>query len=352
MTQHTKQIVLVILDGWGHREEVEHNAIAQASVPFFKHLWSAYPHTLLEASGEAVGLPEGQMGTSEIGHLTLGSGRVRDVDLVRITKAAQANELSSNATLKQLFDHVVRHKSTLHLKGLLSDGGVHSHEDHVYALLKAAKKHGVERVAVHVFTDGRDTPPQRALRHLEALERVMEDVGVGFIASMSGRYYAMDRDSNWDRIARAEDTFYHCKDHVCTRITPLQALEEQYAKGVFDEHIEPMMFVHKNHGVCPISANDGVFFFNFRADRARQLTARALERRQAMNLFVATMTQYDASFDCPVAFLADEYQTTLADMLEAAGLTQTHIAETEKYAHVTYFLMGAGKRCMRGKSLY
>lgn len=204
----SKQIALIVLDGWGYREDPEHNAISSAKTPFFDWLWKTYPHTLLEASGLAVGLPEGQMGNSEVGHTTIGAGKIIDTDLVRIHKAIASNQFVSNLAMQELFNHVKKHKSTLHIKGLLGEGGVHAHNEHLFAFLRAAKEHGVVNIAIHVFLDGRDTPPQSGADYLEQLEEVTAEIGVGYIATATGRFFAMDRDNNWDRLHKAEQAMW------------------------------------------------------------------------------------------------------------------------------------------------
>ncbi|MBX4197940.1 2,3-bisphosphoglycerate-independent phosphoglycerate mutase [Candidatus Parcubacteria bacterium] len=341
-----KQVVLIILDGWGYREEVTHNAIAQAKTPHFKRIWDEYPHTLLEASGLAVGLPEGQMGNSEIGHTTIGAGKVIDTDLVRIGKAIRANEFISNPAFKKLFDHVKKHNSTLHIKGLLGKGGVHAHSDHLHAFLRAAKEAGIEKVAIHAFTDGRDTPPQSAAGFLEELEKVIEDMGIGFIATATGRFYAMDRDNNWDRVKKAEDAVFEGKGRNIekpldgTRSKPSQVIAELYKEGIIDEHIEPTVFLDDNGKSYKVEKNDGVFFFNFRSDRARQLSRKIVEKKDSHNICFVTLTEYDPALRADVAFTPISIETTLAAEIAHAGLTQAHIAETEKFPHATYFLNG------------
>lgn len=340
MKQPKKPIVLIILDGWGVGDHTEHNAIALASTPFYDHVMKTYPHTVLNASEGHVGLPSGQIGNSEIGHMTMGAGKVIDTDLVRIDKAIADKTFETNPALVELFDHVKKHQSTLHVQGLVSPGGVHSHHDHLYALLRAAKHAGITKLVIHAFTDGRDTPPQSAAQYLKELEAVIEDIGIGFIATAAGRFYAMDRDNNWDRIEKVEQALFECKGTVCQLKKPSEMFSQLYAQGVLDEHTEPLVFLDDKGNSYPVKDNDGIFFFNFRSDRARMLSRRILERSQKQNLFLATMTEYDKTFDCRVAFPAKDLETTLAAEVAHAGLTQAHIAETEKYAHVTYFFNG------------
>ena len=333
-----KQVVLVVLDGWGYREDEKDNAVLEANTPVFDKLWSEYPHTLLKASGEAVGLPEGQMGNSEVGHITIGAGTVVDTDLVRISKQIREGKFGENGVIKKLFDHVKKYDSVLHLQGLVSPGGVHSHQDHLYAVLREAKKAGVNKVAIHVFTDGRDTKPKGAHAYMQELEKIIEELGVGFIASMSGRFYAMDRDKHWERTKRAEDAIFECRGNVCQLKKPSAQLLDLYNDGITDEYIEPIVFADENGKTYGIEKNDAVFFFNFRADRARQLTERVIENTKHQNVCFATMTDYSATFACDVAFPDVIIKQTLGKVVSDAGLKQSHIAETEKFAHATYFL--------------
>ncbi len=342
MKNKTKQIALLILDGWGYREDAQHNAVLASKTPIFDRLWAQYPHTLLEASGLAVGLPEGQMGNSEVGHTTIGAGTVIYQDLVRIKQSIDSGEFADNKALNVVFDHVKKNNSTLHVMGLLSDGGVHSHMDHLFGILRVAKDKGISRVAIHVFTDGRDTPPQSAGGYMRELERVLAEVGVGHIASVSGRFYAMDRDNNWDRLAKTEEVLFSGIGKNCS-IPPSQYLENLYkennGKASLDEHIEPIV-CEIDGKVSKIEKGDAVFFFNFRADRARMLSQKILEKIDEHDLKFATLTEYDSSYTSEVVFPKVEIETTLAKEISQAGLTQAHIAETEKFPHATYFLNG------------
>lgn len=333
-----KPVVLVVLDGWGYREDTRHNAIANAQTPFFDLLWQTFPHALLDASGESVGLPAGQMGNSEVGHMTMGAGKPIDTDLVRINKALRSQELEHNTALNDLFTHVKQHNATLHIGGLLSPGGIHSHQDHLYAFIRQAKMSGIDDIVIHVFTDGRDTPPMSAAGFVAELETLLEDLGVGHIATVAGRFYPMDRDRNWDRLARAEAALFHGTITPSKHKKPSAAIAELYASSVVDEHIEPMVFADTDGKIRTLQKNDGFLFYNFRSDRARMLTEKLLARRKSDNLHVVTLTQYDATFDCPVVFPPIKVTTTLAGEIAQAGLRQAHVAETEKYAHATYFL--------------
>lgn len=334
-----RQTMLIVLDGWGYRESSKDNAIAEAKTPFFDDLWEKYPHSLLKASGLAVGLPEGQMGNSEVGHTTIGAGKVVDTDLVRIGKAIAADELGKNPAIVELFSHVKKNNSTLHLQGLLGGGGVHAHSDHLFAILRAAKTAGVKKVAIHVFTDGRDTPPQSAAKYIKELEDVLKEVGIGFIATISGRYYAMDRDGNWDRLEKAEQALFESKGTLC-KMSPSEFIESLYKEGKLDEQLEPIVCQDADGNSSVIKDGDGVFFFNFRADRARMLAQKILERTTGKDVCFVSMTQYSEEFKCLVAFPPISIETTLAGEISKAGFTQTHIAETEKFAHATYFLNG------------
>jgi 2,3-bisphosphoglycerate-independent phosphoglycerate mutase len=309
-------VVLVVLDGWGCAPPGPGNAVDLAETPVFDRLWAGYPHTTLKASGEAVGLPPGQMGNSEVGHLTIGSGRVLDQDLQRINRAIEDGSFFENEALRAPFDK----GGDVHLLGLVSKGGVHSHLDHLKALLRFAP----ERTWIHAFTDGRDVSPTSAARDLAELP-------VERIATVCGRYYAMDRDQRWDRTERAYDAIVEGKGEPAD--DPIAAVEASYERGVTDEFIEPIVL----EGRPRLSKADAAaIFFNFRPDRARQLTRKLLDG----GFDVTTMTRYSAELDCPVAFAEQTVEQTMAEVLAENGLRQLHAAETEKYAHVTYFFNG------------
>lgn len=337
---NSRQVVLAILDGWGLDQKQEHNAVFQAPTPCFDRLWNECPHTAINASEEFVGLPTGQMGNSEIGHMTIGAGRILAADLVRISKAIKDKTWDKQPALAALFDHVKNNKSVLHVIGLVSPGGVHSHQDHLHAFLQTAKEQGINKVIIHAVTDGRDTPPQSAHEYLKMLEEEIEHVGLGTIATVTGRFYAMDRDNNWDRVAKAEHALFHGFGLTHQNKKASEVIKEYHLKGVGDEHLEPIVLLNEKGYPDSIADNDGVFFFNFRADRARMLTERLLEHVKTRNLCLVTMTQYDANFDCQVAFPPEQIETTLAGEISCRGISQAHIAETEKYAHVTYFFNG------------
>lgn len=343
-----KQILLIILDGWGYRKDKTDNAIEKANKPIFDGLWDTYPHTLLEASGLAVGLPEGQMGNSEVGHMTIGAGKILDQDLVRIDKDIKNGTFGLNDNFKTLFDHVKNNNSTLHVMGLLSDGGVHSHISHLFAFLKAAKENGISKIAIHVFTDGRDTPPQSASKYIKELEEKIKELEVGNIASVSGRFYAMDRDKNWERLSKTEEVIFEGKGKICN-IKPSLYVENLYREEKVDEHLIPFVCVGGNGQKYEIEKNDGIFFFNFRADRSRQLTLKILEKQKEENLCFVTMTDYGEDYLTLVAYPPIKIETTLAKEISEAGLNQAHIAETEKFAHVTYFFNGGVEGCYKGE---
>jgi 2,3-bisphosphoglycerate-independent phosphoglycerate mutase len=308
-------VVLVVLDGWGCAPPGPGNAVALAETPVFDRLWSEYPHTTLNASGEAVGLPAGQMGNSEVGHLTIGSGRVLDQDLQRINRSIEDGSFFENPALKAAFAK----GGDVHLLGLVSHGGVHSHIDHLKALLRFAP----ERTWIHAFTDGRDVSPTSAAKDLTELP-------ADRIATVAGRYYAMDRDKRWERTQRAFDAIVGGEgDHADD---PVAAVTASYERGVTDEFIEPIVL----EGRPRLRRDDAAIFFNFRPDRARQLTKLLLEG----GFDLTTMTRYSAELDCPVAFAERDVDETMAQILAEAGLRQLHAAETEKYAHVTYFFNG------------
>lgn len=350
MTNQKRQTALIILDGWGYRKELKDNAIATANTPFFDKMWAEYPHSLLKASGLAVGLPEGQMGNSEVGHMTIGAGFPIDTDLVRITKDITNGTFGKNPAFISLFDHVKKNNSMLHVQGLVSDGGVHSHYEHLFAFLRAAKENGIERVAIHVFTDGRDTAPQSAGKYIKTLEEEIGKIGIGFIASISGRFFAMDRDHNWDRLEKVEQAMFECKGNVC-EIDPSTYIENLYKDGKMDELLEPIVCYGPDGKGCSIEANDGIFFFNFRADRARMITEKLIEKTVDKNVEIVTLTEYDIRFNgkVVVAYPPVKIQTTLAKEISEAGLTQAHIAETEKFAHATYFLNGGVEKPYPGE---
>ncbi|EAX46941.1 phosphoglycerate mutase, 2,3-bisphosphoglycerate-independent [Thermosinus carboxydivorans Nor1] len=349
MTKLQQPIALIILDGWGiGRAEDPFNAIAQAGTRHIALLAELYPSTTLISSGEAVGLPAGQMGNSEVGHLNIGAGRIVYQELTRISKDIREGGFFVNPVLVDVATRTKAGGGALHLMGLLSDGGVHSHIDHLYALLELAKRQGLERVYVHAFLDGRDVPPANALEYVDALETKMADLGIGRIATIAGRYWAMDRDKRWERTEKAYAALVY-RDGLHAP-SARAAVEAAYARGETDEFVMPT--VVDGCGDCAVKAGDGVIFFNFRPDRARQLTRAfvdsqfsGFDRRYGyFPLHFATMTQYDETLAVPVAYAPQFLTNTLGEVISKAGLTQLRIAETEKYAHVTYFFNGGEER--------
>lgn len=346
-------VALVVLDGWGISDKTEGNAIALARTPVMDRLMDRYPHTTLRTDGEAVGLLEGQMGNSNVGHLNLGAGRVVYQDLSRIHRAVNSGEFFSNPALVGAAERA-REGHALHLLGLVSDGGVHSHIQHLFALLRLARERGVQRVLVHAILDGRDVLPRSAGRYLSALEAELARLGTGMVASVMGRYYAMDRDNRWERTEKAYRAV--AEGRGLTASDPRRALEEAYARGESDEFVTPTVIVNAAGApVGPVAAGDAVIFFNFRADRARQLTRAFVQEdfggfpRQRIPLHFVTMTGYDDSLEVPVAFPRQHLRHTLGELVSQQGWKQLRIAETEKYAHVTYFFNGGEERVFPGE---
>jgi 2,3-bisphosphoglycerate-independent phosphoglycerate mutase len=340
----TRPLVLLVLDGWGIRADPANNAIAMARTPVYDAMIARYPHAQLLASGEAVGLPAGQMGNSEVGHMNMGAGRVVYQDLTRIDKSIRDGELFESPALATSMDRCTGDAHALHFVGLVSDGGVHSHQRHLHALVEMAARRGVRRVFVHVITDGRDSSPTGSARYIPALETVMEKARVGRIATVVGRYYAMDRDKRWERTKLAYDAIVNGKADTQAS-SAAAAVEKSHVAGVTDEFIKPIVITGADHEpIGPIRDQDSVIFFNFRADRARQLTrAIALddfdgfERPHRPHVHYTTMTVYDRTFNLPVVFTPQTFSGNLADVLVDHSRTNLRLAETEKYAHVTYF---------------
>ncbi len=349
-----KPLILIILDGWGINPGIEGNAVANADTSVMDYLVGKYPHSTLEASGKAVGLPPGQMGNSEVGHLNLGSGRVVYQDITRIDKSIKDGDFFSNKVLTGAVEHALTNGSSLHLIGLLSDGGVHSHIEHLSALLEMAKNAGLEKVFVHAFLDGRDVPPRCAGKYITRTEDLMRTLGTGKIATIGGRYYGMDRDNRWERVQLAYDAMVLGKG--LTSPDAGGAVKAAYGRGENDEFVKPTVIMDGNHPTATIQDNDAVIFFNFRPDRARELT-RALtmqdfpgvERQKELNIHFVCMTQYDETFDLPIAFPPAHIDNTLAEYLSKNGKKQLHIAETEKYAHVTFFFNGGVEKPCKGE---
>ena len=352
MSKLASPIALIIMDGIGvGRPDDADNAVACAATPHLTLLQELYPAATLTCSGEAVGLPDGQMGNSEVGHLNMGAGRVVYQELTRITKAIRDGDFFANPVLAGAVRAVQDSGAALHLMGLVSDGGVHSHIDHIYGLLELARRSGLTRVYIHAFLDGRDVPPSSALEYLGALEAKAAELGVGRIATVSGRYFAMDRDQRWERTVKAYDALVRGEGEHAP--SARAAVEQAYARGETDEFVLPTVVDTAGDGA--IRAGDSVIFFNFRPDRARQLTRVFVDRdfagfpRPFLPVVFATFTQYDESLPVPVAFTPQYIKNTLGEVFSAAGYRQLRIAETEKYAHVTYFFNGGEEKPYPGE---
>ena len=341
-----KPLMLMILDGWGINPSPDNNAVALAATPNLDRLLADFPATTIRTSGMAVGLPDGQMGNSEVGHLNLGAGRIVYQDLTRISKSILDGDFFTNPVFLDCIAKVKGNGGRLHLAGLLSDGGVHSHNTHLYALLELARHQGVADVFVHCLLDGRDTPPQSGTDYLAQLEAEITRIGTGRIATVMGRFYAMDRDNRWERVQKAYDAMVLGQGEQ--RASAREAIEQSYAAGVHDEFVLPAVICQGGQPVATINDNDAVIFFNFRSDRAREIT-RALTFQQfdgfkrarvpQLSAYVC-MTEYDITFPLPIAYAQEELTNILGSVLSAAGMQQLRIAETEKYAHVTFFFNG------------
>ena len=338
--------VLLILDGFGLRDETEHNAIALADTPVLDRLMKECPFVKGNASGLAVGLPEGQMGSSEVGHLNIGAGRIVYQDLVRITKSIEDDDFFENEALLKAVNNAKEKGTSLHIYGLLSDGGVHSHNTHLYALLELAKRHGLEKVYVHCFTDGRDTSPESGKDYIQELQDKMDSIGCGKIATVGGRYYAMDRDNHWDRVEKAYRAM--TLGEGVTANSALEAVTQSYAKGETDEFIQPTVVMEDGAPVATIGDGDSIIFFNYRPDRAREITRTfccdefdGFDRGPRKQVTYVCFTDYDVTIpNKAVAFDKQTIVNTLGEWLAANGKKQARIAETEKYAHVTFFFNG------------
>jgi 2,3-bisphosphoglycerate-independent phosphoglycerate mutase len=339
-------VAIIILDGFGWREEEYGNAVAQAEKPNFDRYWNEYPHNTMQASGLAVGLPEGQMGNSEVGHTNIGAGRVVYQSITRIDKAIEDGEFETNEAFNGAIDHVKDNDSALHLFGLVSDGGVHSHQRHLTALVEAAKKKGVDKVYIHAFTDGRDVAPDSAARFIDELQTIVNDLGVGEIATISGRFYAMDRDTRWPRVKRAYDAIFHGEGVKAT--DPVEAVKASYANDTMDEFIEPIVIEKDGKPVATVNDNDAILFFNFRPDRAIQLSRAITEPdfdefdrgNVPSNIKFVTFTQYTSDMAADIMFPPVFLKNVIGQVLSDNGLNQLRIAETEKYPHVTFFMNG------------
>ncbi len=339
---------LLILDGFGYRKEKEGNAIKTDGVANIKALWDSYPHTLLQASGMDVGLPAGQMGNSEVGHLNIGAGRIVYQEFTRISKSIDDGEFFQNPAFLGAVENCKKHDSALHLMGLCSDGGVHSHLTHLYALLKLAKDHGLEKVYVHCFMDGRDVPPTSGKGYVEQVDAKLKELGVGRIATVMGRYYAMDRDNRFERVEKAYAALTYGEG--LTASSAAEAMQQSYDAGVTDEFVVPTVVLTDGKPTATIQAQDSVIFYNFRPDRAREISRAYIfedfdgfERKNGFfPLYYVSTTQYDKTFEghLQIAFKPQSMHNTLGEYLAKMGKTQLRIAETEKYAHVTFFFNG------------
>lgn len=351
-----RPVLLLILDGWGYNPQPDSNAITQANTPTFDKLWQEHPHTLIAASSCNVGLPKGQMGNSEVGHLNLGAGRIVYQDLSRITNAIEDGSFDKNPALTKAVDQAVTNDKAIHIFGLLSNGGIHSHESHIHAMMKLAAKRGAKQLFMHAFLDGRDTPPKSAEQFITNLENVFAEIKVGKIISLVGRYYAMDRDKRWDRVQQAYDLFTlgEATHHAETAI---DGLKLAYIAKETDEFVKPTSIHVKNEKPTVIEDGDTIIFMNYRADRAREITRAFTEanfnefkRKKTVNLgCYATLAEYDQTFDLPIAFPPEKIVSALGEYLANNHLRQLRIAETEKYAHVTFFLSSGIEKPYEGE---
>ena len=340
-----KPMALVILDGWGHREDNANNAVANANTPVLDNLFASQPNTLISASGMDVGLPDGQMGNSEVGHTNIGAGRVVYQDLTRITKSIADGEFQQTPALIEAMDKAIAAGKAVHLMGLMSPGGVHSHEDHIYAAVKMAAERGAEKIYLHCFLDGRDTPPRSAEGSLKRFDELFAELGKGRVASLVGRYYAMDRDNNWDRVQKAYELLTEEKADF-TFDSAVAGLEAAYAREENDEFVKPTAIKAEGQEAAAIEDGDTVIFMNYRADRARQITRTfvpafdGFERAKFPAIEFVMLTQYAADIPLAIAFPPASLENTYGEWLSKAGKTQLRISETEKYAHVTFFFNG------------
>jgi len=350
LSKNKTPLTLIILDGFGYRAEREGNSIALAQMPHYHELLEEYPHTLIEASGECVGLPHGVMGNSNVGHLCLGAGRVLRTDVERINHEIKSGEFFHNLALNAAMDSAVKHDRALHIMGLVSDGLVHSSQEHAYALLRMAKDNGVRRVFVHCFLDGRDTPPSSAEKYIAAMQEKCREIGAGEIATVMGRYYAMDRDKRWERTERAYKLLVNGEGQRAR--DPLAAIRKSYEQGVTDEFVEPIVCVREDgQPMAKIENGDSVMFFNFRADRARQITSSLavpgfddFTVPHRPHVHFVCFAVYDKNYPLPVAFPPELPRNILAEAFAGLGVRNYRMAETEKYAHVTYFFNGGTER--------
>ena len=351
-----RPIILIVLDGWGYSEDPDNNAIFHAKTPFWNSLWTNKPHTLIKGSGSYVGLPNGQMGNSEVGHLNLGAGRVVYQEFTRVSRAIRTGSFFTNQTLTDAVDLAIQSQKAVHILGLLSDGGVHSHEEHIQAMARLAADRGAEKIYVHAFLDGRDTPPKSAQTYIEAMEQTLRETGKGQIASIVGRYYAMDRDHRWPRVKAAYDLIALGKP-AYEAPSAQEGLAMAYAREETDEFVQPTAIVPPGQKPVAVENGDVIIFMNYRSDRARQITRpfiepdfKEFERPEFLQLgaFVS-LTEYSADFDVPVAFPPERLKNVFGEYIAQLGLHQLRIAETEKYAHVTFFFNGGKEEPFPGE---
>ena len=350
-----KLTMLMILDGFGLNEQTEGNSVKLANIPHLNEILKQNPNTIIHTSGLDVGLPEGQMGNSEVGHTNIGAGRIVYQDLAKITKSIENGDFFSTPEFVNAIENCKKNNSNLHIMGLLSDGGVHSHIRHLYGLLELAKRKDFENVYVHCFLDGRDTPPASAENYINELEKKMQEKGVGKIATMNGRFFAMDRDKRWERVEKAYNAMVKGEGEKYTSATT--AIEESYQKEVFDEFVKPTVITNKSgEPIATIKNNDSVIFFNFRPDRAREITRSLVDKEfdgfatEKLDLYFVCMTPYDETMpNVEVAFRKEEIKNTFGEYISKKGLKQLRIAETEKYAHVTFFFNGGEEKQYEGE---
>ncbi|MBO4293266.1 MAG: 2,3-bisphosphoglycerate-independent phosphoglycerate mutase [Clostridia bacterium] len=350
-----KLTMLMILDGFGDNSNAEGNAVKQANTPNIDKLMKKYASTDIYTSGQYVGLPDGQMGNSEVGHTNIGAGRIVYQELTRITKSIEDGDFFSNQELIAAIDNCKENNSKLHIIGLVSDGGVHSHDRHLYGLLELAKRRDFENVYVHCFLDGRDTPPASAENYVAKLQEKMNEKGVGKIASISGRFYAMDRDKRWQRVQKAYDAMVNGEGIKAANV--IKAIEDSYQKEVFDEFVEPTVICNNGEPIATIGKNDSVICFNFRPDRAREITRTLVdtefnefETKKDLNLYYVCFTSYDETMpNVHIAFKKEALTNTFGEYISKKGYTQLRIAETEKYAHVTFFFNGGEEKQFEGE---
>ncbi len=349
-----KLVALMILDGYGFNPKTEGNAIKAANTPNLDKYFKMYPNTVIRSSGMDVGLPDGQMGNSEVGHTNIGAGRIVYQELTRITKSINDRDFYKKEEFLQAIENCKKNGTRLHLFGLLSDGGVHSHNTHLYALIQLAKEQGLKDVYVHCFFDGRDVPPDSAICYIKELEGKLAEIGTGKVASVMGRYYAMDRDNRWDRVQLAYDAMVNGKGLYAE--SSILAVEESYARKELDEFVKPTVITKAGEPIAKISKNDSVIFFNFRPDRAREITRTFVDpefdgfEREYFNLFFVCLTQYDKTMpNVSVAYKPQTLNNTFGEYISGNGYTQLRIAETEKYAHVTFFFNGGVEKVYEGE---